>query len=748
MSEAVREMTVEDWLGRENQLGIDIWNKKYRYNGESFVEWLQRVSGGNASVKQMIIEKKFLFGGRILAMRGVNDGTKASYSNCYVLPPPEDSLESIYDTCKMMARTYSFGGGVGIDISKLAPVGAKVHNQAKTSSGAVSFMDTFSQVTQQIGQHGRRGALMISIDCRHPDLEEFIRVKMNTDKVNYANISVRVSDAFMRAVEEHDTWILSFERPETGEHITKQVMAQDIFHLLCEANWNYAEPGILFWDRIEDYNMMSAVEDFHYAGTNPCAEEPLPAFGACLLGSLNLAEFVSDKHFDFDAFGQAVQIGVAALNEVQKEGTPKHPLQEQRDCAEDLRQIGLGIMGLADMLIKLGITYGSPEAVALCDNIGDAMVVSALDASAEEAAFNGRAPAYTDNIILSPFVKSHLARHPDIMRKVKTYGLANTQLLTIAPTGTLSTMLGISGGIEPIFANSYTRTTKTLHDADVTYKVYTPIVADYMTANEIEDEAGLPSFFVTSATIPISDRIAMQSVWQKHIDASISSTINLPNSATVEDVEKLYMEAWKAKLKGITVYRAGCAREGILQTPEAKKEEPEQANMPMKKNIGLERHLITGCGSLHVCAFFDDNGDLKNTYLSKGSSGGCNNFMIGLSRMISLAARSGVKINSIVDQLNSCGTCPSYAVRRSTKHDTSTGSCCPVAVGNALMDMWREVNGQEYPPQLSKEQVAACKESVKPYLPQSNDKCPECGGALVHEMGCVTCTSCGYSKCG
>ncbi len=730
-----REMTVEDWLGAENQLGIDIWNKKYRYNNETFPQWLQRISGGNESVKRMILEKKFLFGGRILAMRGVEDGTKASYSNCYVLPAPLDNLESIYETCKMMARTYSYGGGVGIDISNLAPEGAAVNNQAKTSSGAVSFMDTFSQVTQQIGQKGRRGALMISLSCTHPDLENFIRVKMNTDKVNYANISVRVTDDFMQAVLHDEDWELSFERPETHATIRKTVRAKDVFHLLCEANWNYSEPGILFWDQIERFNMMSEVPDFHYAGTNPCAEEPLPAFGACLLGSLNLAEFVHDGQFDFDDFYNCVQIAVAALNEVQKEGTPKHPLPEQREVADKLRQIGCGIMGLADMLIKLGIRYGSPESIDLCDRIGETMVAAALAESAEETAFMGKCPAYTDNIILSPFVRSHISRDPFVLRKLQTYGLANTQLLTIAPTGTISTMLGISGGIEPIFANSYTRTTKTLHDSDVTYKVYTPIVAEYMQSHGVADEANLPDYFVTAAQIPIADRISMQSIWQKHIDASISSTINLPNSATVEDVERLYIEAWKSGLKGVTVYRAGCAREGILNADVDKKPETETPpNLPLKKNIGLERHLTTGCGSLHVCAFFDENGDLKNTYLSKGSSGGCNNFMIGLSRMISLSARNGVKINQIVDQLNSCGTCPSYAVRRATKHDTSTGSCCPVAIGNALMDMWNEVN------QEVKNEIDTTN--------KSKDKCPECGGDLIHEMGCVTCTSCGYSKCG
>ena len=303
-------------------------------------------------------------------------------------------------------------------------------------------------------------------------------------------------------------------------------------------------------------------------------------------------------------------------------------------------------------------------------------------------------------------------------------------------------MLGISGGIEPIFANSYTRTTKTLHNEDVVYKVYTPIVDFYMKKHNLSDESQLPPYFVTSATIPVKDRIAMQSIWQKHIDASISSTVNLPNSATIDDVKEIYMSAWKAGLKGITVYRSGCAREGILNTGENQPKQTEK-NLPLKKNIGLERHLTTGCGSLHVCAFFNENGDLKNTYLSKGSSGGCNNFMIGLSRMISLCARNGSTINEIIDQLNSCGTCPSYAVRRATKGDTSVGSCCPVAIGNALKDMWKEVNGKE----LTIEQPSVSK---TPYTPIENQavSCPECGGVLIHEMGCVTCKSCGYSKCG
>ncbi len=267
------EMNIEEWLGNHNQLGIDIWNKKYRRNYETFDEWVERVSGGDKDVASLIKEKKFLFGGRILSNRGVND-ERVTLSNCYVIAPPEDNIESIYETAKKLARTYSYGGGCGIDISKLSPTGAKINNQAKSTSGAVSFMDTFAQVTEQIGQNGRRAALMISIDCTHPDLEKFITIKSDLNKVTSANISVRVSDDFMRAVQNDCDWELYFHRPETDETITKIVKAKEIYHLLCENNWNYAEPGILFWDRIEGYNLLNNNPEFKYAGTNPCAEEP------------------------------------------------------------------------------------------------------------------------------------------------------------------------------------------------------------------------------------------------------------------------------------------------------------------------------------------------------------------------------------------------------------------------------------------------------------------------------------------
>lgn len=758
-------MTVQEWLGNDNTLGLDIWAKKYQHNNESFDEWLDRVSGGNDDVKQLIKEKKFLFGGRILSNRGLEkEGVKVTLSNCYVISPPEDSIESIFECASKLARTYSYGGGCGVDISKLAPRGSKVNNTAKHTSGAVSFMDLYSLVTGLIGQNGRRGALMLSISCDHPDLEEFIEIKSDLDRVTKANISVRITDEFMKAVKNKTPFTLNFTRTETGETITKEIDAYSMFHKLCEMNWDYAEPGMLFWDRIENYNLLSEDENFHYAGTNPCAEEPLPAGGSCLLGSINLSEFVKDGKFDYEDFEDTVFKSVIALNEVLDEGLPLHPLQEQRDSVRDWRQIGLGIFGLSDMLIKMGIRYGSKESLILCSNIGYKMANTAIACSAHLSMLNGSYPKFNlEKIKESDFFNSNT----DAIAKaaVEKYGLRNSQLLTIAPTGSLSSMLGVSGGIEPIYANYYERKTESLHGHDEYYKVYTPIVKKYMEEHNITDDKDLPDFFVTAQTLDYKERIEMQSTWQNHIDASISSTVNVPNDFTVEDTEGLYMYAWEKGLKGVTIFRDGCKRIGILNTDTSKIDEDtdeEAVSTKLERGViiqaddncvGRKRTLHTGCGTLHCEAFFDpDTGDLLETYFSKGSSGGCNNFMIGLSRMISLSARGGVDIFSIVDQLKSSGTCPSYAVRQATKKDTSKGSSCPVAIGNALLDMYYEFKNEVCDDEGD---VIASKTIVNSSKPKYENKeqkiskpiCPECGGELIFEGGCNSCKDCGYSKC-
>ena len=471
-----------------------------------------------------------------------------------------------------------------------------------------------------------------------------------------------------------------------------------------------------------------------------------------MLGSINLSEFVNDKGiFDFKDFRKTVNIAVKALNEVLDEGLPLHPLLEQRESVRDWRQIGLGIFGLADMLIKMGIKYGSFESVELCDMIGFNMADESIKTSAEIAMFKGTYPKYKECVLESEFFKRNTSESTQEL--VKEYGLHNSQLLTIAPTGSLSSMFGVSGGIEPIFANYYTRKTESLHGDDVFYKVYTPIVQEYMDKHGLADDSELPNYFVTAQTLNHKDRVSMQSIWQSHIDASISSTVNLPKETTVEEVEAIYMHAWEKGLKGITIFREGCARLGVLTT-EAESKESNAANssdiprgevLKVSDNaIGKKRKLMTGCGSLHCSAFFDPNtGDLLETFLSKGSTGGCNNYMNGLSRMMSLAARGGVSIDDIVNQLDSCGACPSYAIRSATKKDTSKGACCPMAVGNALKDMHKEMMHEL---ENKTHHSCNCKK-------EDDDKkdilnpCPECGDELRFEGGCNICKSCGYSKC-
>ena len=731
-------MKVEDWLGADNQLGIDIWNKKYRYGEETFDEWLDRVSGGDENVRRLIVEKKFLFGGRIQANRGLDKlGKKVTLSNCYVLAPPEDSIEGIFDTASKMARTFSYGGGVGIDLSKLAPRGAKINNTAEQTSGAVSFTDLYSMVTGLIGQHGRRGALMLSMSCEHPDVGEFMRVKTDVNRVTKANMSIRVTDEFMQYVDTDWMFPQTFKRPETQDAITKCIFPRDFFDELCDANYDYGEPGILFWDRISDWNLLSEYDDFEYAGTNPCGEQPLPPGGSCLLGSINLAEFVEGRCFRFDLFRGAVRSAVRALNDVLDEGQPLHPLEEQRESVKNWRQIGLGIMGLADALIKLGIRYDSPRGREMAEEMVVDMLLTALGESCTLATItdDGAFPMCDGRKITeSPFF-INLMEHMDndlevcdLARAINHNGLRNSQLLTIAPTGTISTMIGVSGGIEPIFAKSYTRTTKSLEGGEKTYKVYTPIVKEYMERHGLKDESQLPDYFVTAQDMDYHDRIDMQATWQRFIDASISSTVNIPEDFPREKVKDIYMYAWRQGCKGVTVFRDGCKRDSILTTKEA----PERGVVEHVGDdvVGKKRKLMTGCGSLHCSAFFDPNtGKLKEVFLNKGSTGGCNNYMIGLSRMISLAARSGCDVDDIVGQLKSCGSCPSYAVRRATKHDTSEGSCCPMAVANALIEMRDEMQGKT----ISKGEV------VNP--------CPQCGAELEFQGGCNVCKSCGWTKC-
>jgi len=552
-------------------LQYDIWSQKYEYKNEGFEGFLERVSGGNQDVKKLIRQKKFLFGGRILANRGLNkEGIKVSLSNCYVNRSPEDNLESIFKVASQLARTYSYGGGAGIDIGKLRPHDAKVNNASLKTSGATSFMNFYSVVTETISQKQRGGALMISIPCTHPDLVRFIKIKEDTSVITKANVSVMFTDEFLQSAVDDKDFELSFHVEATGEVINKIINAREVFTMFARANWDNAEPGILLKNRIDEWNLMSEDGNFIIVTTNPCGEIPLIEFGACLLGSINLSEFVLNKfkenaEFNTPKFIEAVTIAVIALNEVLDEGIPLHPLKEQQDTARDWRQMGLGIFGLHDMFIKMGIEYGSPEAIRLSSEISNIMINSALMASSNLAKEQGTFPKYNgDAVVKSKFLIENATK--ETFENVSKYGLRNAQLVCVAPTGSLSTMFGVSGGIEPIYQVSYTRKTETLNDGEASfYKVFTPIAKEYMILKNIKSESDLPAdIFVTAMTLDYKARIKMQSAWQQNIDSSISSTVNVPKEFTVEDTFDLYMMAWRYGLKGVTIFRDGCKRAGIL----------------------------------------------------------------------------------------------------------------------------------------------------------------------------------------
>lgn len=715
-------MELQDW--KLSELGEDIWKKKYQRNGESFEDWLERVSGGDLDVIQLIVDKKFLFGGRILSNRGITN-RGVTYSNCYVIAPPEDSIEGIYITAMKLARTFSYGGGCGVDISTLRPKGAEVHNAALTTSGAVSFMDILEQTARVIGQNGRRGALMISMDSSHPDIHDFIDAKLD-NKLEKCNISVRMSDDDME------------NKPDILDHIALN-------------NYDWAEPGILYWDTIKRYNLLDEFANFEYAGVNPCAEEPLPAGGSCLLGALNLSEFVENPFtpqaaFNIPEFKHAVRIAIRALNNVLDEGLKLHPLDEQILTVNDWRQIGLGIMGFADMLLKMGCQYDSARALNIIDMVGKTLVNTGLEESALLAMDTEPFPECDLRLILaSTFIT--VLRNSNVIEDntidlIKRYGLRNSQLFTIAPTGSISTMLGVSGGVEPIFATHYTRKTQSLHGEDVYYNVYTPIIQKMIDTGVISEEN--VSTIATAQNIDPFDRVTIQAQWQRFIDASISSTVNVTNDTTVETIRDLYQAAWEDGCKGLTIYRAGCKKEGVLVVDTPKEQTMEDTiHIPITDTsidncVAYGTQLTTGCGSLWMSVYFHKKtGQLCHIFLDKGSTGGCNSFMIGLSRMISYAGKLGGTVEGICDQLNSVPACPSYTVRNAVKGDTSSGKCCPSAIGRALMELKRRYIADHE--ELYKEELKP--EEVK----VSN--CPECGAKLNFTGGCNSCPECGYTKC-
>lgn len=428
-------MTEKEWLG-DNQLSIDIWNKKYRWNNEPLEDWFKRVSGGNKQIEQLIRQKKFLFGGRTLSNRGTDKA--GSFSNCYSHGFVNDSLEDIMDTAHNIAMTFKAQGGQGISLSKIRPKGALIHNQFE-SDGIVPFMEIFNTVTESISQGGsRKGALLMSLDIWHPEAASFITIKSDLNKINKANLSVEIDDEFMEAVrngitEVHRTFVYE------GGSYEYTVNPVALFDLVCSNACKYAEPGVLFTERLRNYNLMEYVSTYNIETCNPCSEQPLPKHGACNLCSINLSEYVSEPFtskakIDYDALKRDIDIIVEAMDDVLEENLQNHALKEQKYMAENYRNIGIGIMGLADTLIKLGIKYGSNFAIDTTRHLMKVIFRSAVIASCELGVKRGNFPMYTSDVWDSQII-AHNFTDSEIAKLKEINHLRNCSLISVAPTG-------------------------------------------------------------------------------------------------------------------------------------------------------------------------------------------------------------------------------------------------------------------------------------------------------------------------
>lgn len=748
-------MTVQDWLG-EYQLGIDIWNNKYRYNDENFDEWLDRVSGENEDLRQLIKDKKFLFGGRTLANR--NTGKKGSFSNCYSRGFVEDDLNDLMQANTDIAKTFKAQGGQGISLSKLRPKGCGINNGQFKSDGIIPFMEIYNRTTESISQGGsRKGALIMTLDAWHKEAEDFIKIKSEDGKIQKANLSLEIDDEFMEYVDHYyktgEKLTKHIEKKYNGNTIEYEVVPIDLYKLMMEKAYDWAEPGVIYVNRFRNYNLMEFVDDYKIETCNPCGEQPLPKHGACNLGSINLSEFVDDpftKHASFNEsdFKEAVDISVKALDDVLDENMDNHALLEQKEMAYNYRNIGLGIMGLHDCLIKLGITYGSEESKEFIDNIMSVMFKEAVLASSYLAKEKGVFPKYDKSILASEIIRSHFTEEELNDLGITKSGLRNCSLLSIAPSGSIGTMLNISTGCEPLFQISYKRKTESLNNGKETfYNVYSGIVSEYIKKYKTTD---LPEYFNTSANIKWRDRIDIQSYLQNHVDTAISSTVNLPFESTLDEIEELYLYAWKKGLKGVTIFRDGSKRLGILTTNN-KTEKKAKSNSELqynyikpisRKTIGVTSGKTyckkCACGTLYITINCDNDNNVVETFIHTSKGGICQANIGAITRMISVGLRSGVKVEEIIDQLKGI-TCPA-CVKLIGKGESLDGISCPDILGKTILDFYK-----------NKDNNFIKVESKNNYdninTTQNKNVCPDCGADIVYTNGCVQCTECGWTKC-
>lgn len=766
-------------------------------------------------MKNSLYSGDFILAGRSLYGAGAKGKFKSSMSNCYILPKPEDNLESIFDVSKEMARIFSYGGGCGVDISNLRPKNAKVKNVARTSSGAVSFMNLFSSVGELIAQQNRRGAILIAMNCNHPDIEDFLTIKQNNDKVQGANISIKFTDEFMQAVKGNKDIQLYFKVKATGEEITKTINAGEFFTKFAEAQHGFAEPGALFIDTVRNWNMLSEYKDYKIDVTNPCAEFCGNEYNSCNLSSVNLYNFVKNPftrnaEFDFERFKQTVTNAVHMANYVLDYGYDTQPLEENRKCIDNWRSIGIGVFGVADMLVALGIPYGSKDSIKVIEDIMKHMQVYTFEASIENARKNGTFDKFDwQKTVKSKYVQALIKNYGEIynmsekgaeaelINKLSKYGLANGTILSIAPTGSIAMLFRESGGVEPYYQVCYERTT---HQLEKEHKKFTismlavehmlkssVMCKDMVLGKDITEKEIKEMFPWVVNTYDVSPyhRVSMQSAMQKYVDNAISSTINLKESANPFLIFDLYLYAWAKGCKGITVFRDNCERINILGKNHGKTRDDKQdvsldenakpvedknnsievvsntpvldSIMPHKRNSqtslwGRTFLYHTACVPKFYVTVNIKDGELFEVFV--GADKGCQANIATITRLTSLCLRSGIKVDEVIKNLNSA-LCPACANQK-RKGDLTVNKSCASCIASALIEMRKSLDGgkaglddKQKTEFTEVEKVPAEIKMVKVSVDKPKlAKCPECGkDTLIPQGKCWYCSSCGASGC-
>lgn len=708
---------------------------------------------------EMIVKKDFMPNSPTLMNAGRELG---QLSACFVLQI-EDSMESIFQTLRDTALIHKSGGGTGFSFSKIRPKNSIVKSTNGVASGPVSFMKVYNSATEAVKQGGtRRGANMGILKIDHPDITEFINCKKDSTEITNFNISVAVTDDFMEKVRRREHYELI--NPVDGT-VTGTLNAAEVFNLIANNAWSNGDPGIIFIDRINKFNPTPKLGDIE--ATNPCGEQPLLSNESCNLGSINIANFVTDGKIDFDRLGECIDLSVHFLDNVID--INKYPLKKIEKKTLLTRKIGLGVMGFADVLFNLKIPYNSDEALKLAENLMEFIYNRAREASIKLAEIRGTFPAWNDSIYFSDGPK-----------------LRNSTFITIAPTGTISMIADCSSGIEPVFSLVFTK--RVMDDTDFLYVnpqfkeacqkagIYSEELmakvesqGSIQTIDEIPED--IKQVFVTAHDISPEWHVRMQAAFQKWVDDAVSKTCNFPKSATVQNVIDAYWLAYEAGCKGITIYRDGSRERQVLyvgdQTSKGKKEDVSSAIYPPPGNqlhprirptetTGITKRIHTGEGTLYITINEDSHG-LCEVFTNIGKAGSQAQVESeAISRLISLALRSGIDTRDIIKQLKGIGG-PSPIWENGTQILST-----PDAIAKALEQYLNEREGKKKIHQsepsfslydsspVQNDQIKKTKELHKNQhssIKKIHYTCPDCGSTVCHESGCLTCTTCGWSKC-